>query len=196
MCVRHNSFLLIYITFSINCVLESMRKSLKTVCKQLSVALVSRIRLSNCFSISCVFESILWEKSWRNRKSCNKQKWQLKKQLWRQQLQSYFHCTKAEHISHESLQLLSRFWNILPSCLGLDGDGLLLSWPFQSLGGSFWLTPESAAKDQLALLCRISSRVQGLSQISASFSRFWLLLGPFVIPSGNPLICNQSTCCY
>lgn len=46
-----------------------MRKSLKTECKQLSVALVSRIRLSNCFSISCVFDSILWEKSWRNRKS-------------------------------------------------------------------------------------------------------------------------------
>lgn len=69
-CVQHNSSV-IYITFSINCVLESMRKSLKTECKQLSVALVSRIRLSNCFSISCVFDSILWEKSWRNRKSFN-----------------------------------------------------------------------------------------------------------------------------
>lgn len=51
-----------------------MRKSLKTEFKQLSVALVSRIRLSNCFSISCVFDSILWEKSWRNRKSCEEKK--------------------------------------------------------------------------------------------------------------------------
>lgn len=50
--------------------LESIRKSLKTECKQLSVALVSRIRLSNCFSISCVFDSILWEKSCRNKRSC------------------------------------------------------------------------------------------------------------------------------
>lgn len=57
-----------------NCVLESMRKSLKTECKQLSVALVSRIRLSSCFSMSCVFDSILWEKSWRNRKSCEEKK--------------------------------------------------------------------------------------------------------------------------
>lgn len=47
------------ITFSMNCVLESMRKSLKTVCRQLSVALVSRIRPSSCFSISWVFDSIL-----------------------------------------------------------------------------------------------------------------------------------------
>lgn len=61
--------LVMEITFSMNCVLESMRKSLKTECRQLSVALVSLIRLSSCFSISCVFESILWEKSWRKRKS-------------------------------------------------------------------------------------------------------------------------------
>lgn len=67
---------------------------------------------------------------------------------------------------------------------------------FQSWGRSFWLTPESAAKDQLALLCRISSRLHGLSQIWASFSKCSLLLGPFAIPSGNPLICNQITCCY
>lgn len=60
---------MVYVTFSINCVLESMRKSLKTECKRLSVAFVSQIRLSNCFSISCVFDSILWEKSWRKRKS-------------------------------------------------------------------------------------------------------------------------------
>lgn len=53
-----------------NCVLESMRKSLKTVCRQQSVALVSRIRPSSCFSISWVFDSILWEKSCRNRNSC------------------------------------------------------------------------------------------------------------------------------
>lgn len=56
-------------TFSINCVLESMRKSLKTECRLLSVALVSRIKLSRCFSISCVLDSIFWEKSWRNKKS-------------------------------------------------------------------------------------------------------------------------------
>lgn len=67
--MRIKTLSVVYVTFSINCVLESMRKSLKTECKRLSVAFVSRIRLSNCFSISCVFDSILWEKSWRERKS-------------------------------------------------------------------------------------------------------------------------------
>lgn len=77
--MRIKTISVVYITFSINCVLESMRKSLKTECKRLSVAFVSRIRLSNCFSISCVFDSILWEKSWRKRKS-----W---KNIWEKNIQ-------------------------------------------------------------------------------------------------------------
>uniref|UniRef100_A0A8C6S3X4 DUF4371 domain-containing protein n=1 Tax=Neogobius melanostomus TaxID=47308 RepID=A0A8C6S3X4_9GOBI len=48
---------------------SSMRKSLNTECRQLSVALASRIRPSSCFSISWVLDSILWLKSWRHRKS-------------------------------------------------------------------------------------------------------------------------------
>lgn len=162
-----------------------MRKSLKTECKQLSVALVSRIRLSNCFSISCVFDSILWEKSWRNRKSCEEKKRTTKMKTK----------AKAEHISQTSelLGFLQHFYD----CLGKDDDELLFMWPIAELRKKkLWLTPESAAKDQSALLWRISSRVQGLSQIWASFSECSLLLGPFAIPSSNPLICNQITCCY
>lgn len=155
-----------------------MRKSLKTECKQLSVALVSRIKLSNCFSMSCVFDSILWEKSWRNRKSCGG-----KKTTWRQ-LHSSFHYTKAQQQLLQSPPL-----RIFPQGFSVysrkdDEDFVFVNWE-----ESFWLTPESAARDQSALLRRISSRVQGLSQIWASFPRGSLL--PFANPSGNPLICNQ-----
>lgn len=98
-----------------------MRKSLKTECKQLSVALVSRIRLSNCFSISCVFDSILWEKSWRNRKSCEEKK-RTKKMKTK---------AKAEHISQTSelLGFLQHFYD----CLGKDDDELLFMWPIAEL---------------------------------------------------------------
>lgn len=98
------------ITFSINCVLESMRKSLKTECKQLSVDLVSRIKLSSCFSISCVFDSILWEKSWRYRKSCEG----TKPHLWR-------HCNA----------LLKRFRTVLKKVITNDCF-LFLSYPWVS----------------------------------------------------------------
>lgn len=145
-----------YITFSINCVLESMRKSLKTECKRLSVAFVSRIRLSNCFSISCVFDSILWEKSWRKRKSWKKTFGK------KESLKTYFSISNQI----KSIQMYKE----------------------RSLG----LTPESAARDQFALFCRISSSVQGRSHIWASFCE----LGPFVIPSGNPLIFSQNTFWY
>ncbi len=57
-----------------NCVLDSMRKSLNTECRRLSVALVSWIRPSNCFSISCVLDNILWEKSCRKRNNCRDKK--------------------------------------------------------------------------------------------------------------------------
>lgn len=101
---------MLYITFSINCVLESMRKSLKTECKRLSVAFVSRIRLSNCFSMSCVFDSILWEKSWRNRKSC--------KMFEKTMSRNNTHVTAAQNKVHTCIQHLSGcLENIINYCL-------------------------------------------------------------------------------
>lgn len=105
-----------------------MRKSLKTECKQLSVALVSQIRLSNCFSISCVFDSILWEKSWRNRKSCEEKK-MVMKTAWVAKILT-LHQSKT-HFTVPS----TTDW------LGKDDDELLFSWPILELGKQFLTYP-------------------------------------------------------
>ena len=127
------------ITFSINCVLESMRKSLKTVCRQLSVALVSRIRLSNCFSISCVFDSILWEKSWRNRKSCEEKKTVMETATVSQLLSSHqsrtnFKVPSSTLISKVFLQRSSVY-------VREDDHQLLFSCPISKLGKMFLTYP-------------------------------------------------------
>lgn len=57
-----------------NWVLESIRKSLKTLCRRQSVALVSRISPSTCFLISWVLEIVCCENSCRNCSSYLKNK--------------------------------------------------------------------------------------------------------------------------
>lgn len=164
-----------------NCVLESMRKSLKTEWRQLSVALVSRIRLSNCFSISWVFDNIFWEKSWRNRKSCEDKA--IKKAAVAGSLSVHF----------TSVNYSSKYpTTTLPSAISKAFPYFFQFCQILEKKKVFWFTPESAARDQLALVCRISSRVQGLSQIWASLSESSLLLEPLAMPSGNPLICSQT----
>lgn len=49
-----------------NWVFDSIRKSLKTLCRRQSVALVSRISPSTCFLISWVLEIVCCENSCRN----------------------------------------------------------------------------------------------------------------------------------
>lgn len=49
-----------------NWVLDSIRKSLKTLCRRQSVAFVSRISPSTCFLISWVLEIVCCENSCRN----------------------------------------------------------------------------------------------------------------------------------
>lgn len=70
------------LTFSINCVFESMRKPLKTLCRRQSVLFVSWTSLSICFLISCVLAKVCWENSCRKRKSYKKTHTRIRICIW------------------------------------------------------------------------------------------------------------------
>lgn len=120
-----------------------MRKSLKTECKQLSVALVSRIRLSNCFSMSCVFDSILWEKSWRKRKSCEEKKQNNKIVMETARVTQLLSSHQSRtHFTVPSTTLICKaFLQYFPAYKRKDDDQLLFSLLISKLGNTFLTYP-------------------------------------------------------
>lgn len=143
-----------------------MRKSLNTECKLLSVALVSRISVSNCFSISWVFDSILWEKSLRNSKSCEEKKW-----LWRQhQLQRYtFHNPLKYSDIWSSFLTGKRWWRITVFLAYFRAWEAVFDLPLSHLPRTSWHC--SAASLQ-------QSRVAPKSELSVHSCLGHLLLPP------------------
>lgn len=96
-----------------NWVLDSIRKSLKTLCRRQSVALVSRISPSTCFLISWVLEIVCCENSCRNCSSYFKK-------INIQQYQYYM------HLFFVSKQKMTRFLSPLCVCMCWNVQGMPL----------------------------------------------------------------------